>query len=301
MQPASLALALPSSHPFPRLALIGVGYIGGSAALAARRAGLVEHVVGYDPSAEALRAGRDRGVLDATASTLEDAVGDASLVLLAAPVGGLKDVLADLGALLPAAATVIDVGSVKSAIVAAAQAALPGGQFVGCHPMAGAELCGAENADPDIFPGRICFLCPPKNASARALSAAQAFWSGVGCRALAIEPEAHDRLMAAQSHLPHVAAYALAAALAPSLSLLDATTREGVPTTSLRDTTRIAASSPPVWRDIFLANAKNLLPLIDALEAHVRAIRLAVGQGDGAALEQLLAQGQAARRELVKS
>jgi prephenate dehydrogenase len=132
------------------------------------------------------------------------------------------------------------------------------------------------------------------------MDAARAFWSGIGCRVFSIEPQTHDRLMAAQSHLPHVAAYALAGALSPSLSFLGSITREASPTTSLRDTTRIAASSPAVWRDIFLANAGNLLPLIDELEANVRDIKAAVTKGDGAELERLLAKGQSARRQLVK-
>jgi prephenate dehydrogenase len=282
------------------VALIGVGYIGGSAVLAARRAGLVGRVVGYDVSAPACAAGRHKGVLDASASTLGEAVRDATLVVLAAPVRSLEGILRELAKVLPPEATVIDVGSVKSTVVSTADVALPSGRFVGCHPMAGAEFCGVESSDPRIFAGRACFLCRPSNVVPAALDAAQAFWAGIGCRVIAIDPQTHDRLMAAQSHLPHVAAYALAGALVPSLPFLDATTAEASPTTSLRDTTRIAASNPAVWRDIFLANAQDLLPLIEELEIYVRDIKAAVAKGDAAGLETLLAKGQSARQHLVK-
>jgi prephenate dehydrogenase len=285
---------------FPRLALLGVGYIGGSAVLAARQAGMLGHVVGYDVSASASIAGQQKGVLDASASTLAEAVRDADLVLLAAPVRSLEEILRDLGKLLPPDATVIDVGSVKTDVVAAAESFLPSGQFVGCHPMAGAEFCGVEAADAAIFSGRVCFLCPPTQVAPRAMAVAQSFWGGLGCRVIAIDPRTHDRLMAAQSHLPHVAAYALAGALSPSLSFLDSTTHEASPTTSLRDTTRIAASSPAVWRDIFLANAENLLPLMEELERNVRELKVAVEKGDAAELQRLLARGQTARQHLVK-
>jgi prephenate dehydrogenase len=285
---------------FPRLGLIGVGYIGGSAVLAARRAGLVGHVVGYDLSAEACRAGQRKGVIDEGAAALADAVRGADLVLLAAPVRSLPSLVRELAPVLASGATVIDVGSVKSDLLAAAEAALPSGQFVGCHPMAGAEFFGVEAADAGIFAGRVCFFCPPRNVRPSAVDAARTFWGGIGCRIATIDAETHDRLMAAQSQLPHVAAYALAGALLPSLPFLDSTTAEASPTTSLRDTTRIAASSPAVWRDILLANAKNLLPLITELESNVAQIKAAVAANDGALLESLLARGQTARQRLVK-
>jgi prephenate dehydrogenase len=126
------------------------------------------------------------------------------------------------------------------------------------------------------------------------------FWTAVGCQAVVIDPEVHDRLMAAQSHLPHVAAFALAAALAPELPFLDAAPAAASPTTSLRDTTRIAASGPAVWRDILLANGKHVLPLVQGLAGRVAAIAQAVAAGDGDALLRILAEGQACRRRLVK-
>ncbi len=285
---------------FPRLALIGVGYIGGSAGLAARRAGLVGEIVGYDSSPEVGKTAKAMGILDASAATPAEAVAGAALVLLAAPVRSMHELMRGLAPALLPDATVIDVGSVKVGIVAAAEADLPAGRFVGCHPMAGAEFSGVEAADADIFAGRVCFVCPSGNAQASAVAAANAFWRGLGCQTATIEPETHDRLMAAQSHLPHVAAYALAGALAPAMSFLEATTTAASPTTSLRDTTRIAASGPAVWRDILLANAAHVLPLIRELKTRVAEIESAVATGDGEALERILAAAQACRKQLVK-
>lgn len=289
-----------SQAHFPRLALLGVGYIGGSAVLAARRAGVIGQVVGYDIDPRATMAAQRAGIVDTIAASPEAAVRSASLVLLAAPVQSLAALVQSLAPSLASDATVIDVGSVKSAVMLAAEAALPGGQFVGCHPMAGAEFSGVEAADADIYPGRVCFVCPARNATADAVSAAHGFWRGIGCQTLAIDPEIHDRLMAAQSHLPHVAAFALAAALAPDLSFLESFVTPANSATSLRDTTRIASSGPKVWRDILLANAHHVLPRIEQLEKCVGDIRAAVAAGDGAALERLLTAGQACRQRLVK-
>lgn len=285
---------------YQRLALLGVGYIGGSAGLAARRAGVVGEIVGYDPSPAAIQAAIRMGILDASATSPEEAIVGASLVLLAAPVRSMHDLMhAIASALLPETA-VIDVGSVKAGIVAAAEAILPAGCFVGCHPMAGAEFSGVEAADANIFAGRICFICPSRNARESSVEAAHDFWRGVGCQTATIEPETHDRLMAAQSHLPHVAAYALAGSLAPAMPFLENTTTVASPTTSLRDTTRIAASGPAVWRDILLANAAHVLPLIQELETRVAEIKAAVVGGDGEALERILTAAQSCRKRLVK-
>jgi prephenate dehydrogenase len=289
-----------SNAPFSRLALIGVGYIGGSAALAARRAGLVGRVTGYDVDPQAGPLACARGVVDEMADSAEAAAAGASLVLLAAPVLSLAGLVRRIAGSLAPTATVMDVGSVKQPVVLAADAALPGGRFVGCHPMAGAEHVGVGAADPEIFAGRVCFLCPTEQTSAEATSAAARFWQGLGCQVASIEPSLHDRLMAAVSHLPHVAAFALAAGLADAIPLVESNALPGRPTTSLRDTIRIAASSPQVWRDILLANREHLLPLVRELEKRVRSIGAAMAAGDAPALEAALALGQACHRRLVK-
>ncbi len=280
------------------MALIGVGYIGGSAALAARRAGGVGRVVGYDPEPRALQVGQERAVIDEAAPSPEAAVREASFVLLAAPVRSLGRSAARIASAVRPEATVVDVGSVKQTVMAEAQAALPGGQFVGCHPLAGAEHVGVAAADAAIYPGRVCFVCPSPLSRVEATAAAHAFWSSVGCQVIEISPAQHDELMAAVSHLPHVAAFALAASLADSLPFLEGHAQAA--TTSLRDTSRVAASSPTVWRDILLANREHLLPLMRRLAQRVEDLTSAVENSDAAALESVLALGQSCRQRLVK-
>jgi cyclohexadieny/prephenate dehydrogenase len=285
---------------FSPLALLGAGYIGGSVALAARRAGLAARVVGYDQDPAAVAVARQRGIIDEAAATPEQAVAGAALVVLAAPVGSLGPLAARIAGAVSPSALVIDVGSVKGAVVAAVETAMPTGRFVGCHPMAGNERSGPAAADEDLFRGRTCFVCPGPRATEAALAQASAFWRALGARVLTIAPEPHDAAMAAVSHLPHVAAFALAASLAERLPALDQAGPAAASTTSLRDTTRIAASSPAVWRDIFLENRAHLLPLARALEAQVVGLRAAIERGDGPALEALLETGRAAREALVK-
>jgi prephenate dehydrogenase len=261
---------------------------------------VVGQVVGYDPLPAATQAAARMGIVDAALATPQETVRGASLVLLAAPVRSIEALLHAIAPALEPETTVIDVGSVKAAILAAAETALLGGRFVGCHPMAGAEFSGVEAANGKIFAGRVCFICPGQSSHASAVRVAHEFWRGVGCQTVTIEVGIHDRLMAAQSHLPHVAAFALAAALAPAMPFLETTTTAASPTTSLRDTTRIAASGPAVWRDILLANTAYVLPLIQELETRVDEIRAAVKAGDGEALERILAVGQSCRKRLVK-
>jgi prephenate dehydrogenase len=171
---------------------------------------------------------------------------------------------------------------------------------VGCHPLAGNERSGPAAADPNLFRDRVCFICPGARAGRAVQEQAAAFWGALGARVLTIQPEPHDAAMAAVSHLPHVAAFALAAALGERLPALEALGPAAGITTSLRDTTRIAASSPAVWRDIFLENRAHLLPLARALETQVSALRAAIEAGDGAALEALLAAGRAARERITR-
>ena len=281
-----------------RLALLGVGYIGGSAALAAKRAGLVGEVIGYDIDPQVGDIAMDKGVVDRFSTRVEDAVAGADLVLLAAPVRCLDGLVMSAAPALEPNSLVMDVGSVKHDFVKGTAPRLPPGRLVGCHPMAGAEFTGVAFADPAIFQGRLCYLCPPDGTPESATNRATNFWLGIGCRTQLIDPRVHDRLMALQSHLPHVAAFALAASLSEDLTFIEA--QAPSTTTSLRDTSRIAASSPSIWRDILLANAEELLPLIRRMGSKVREIGAAMEARDGAKLESLLSEGQNARLRLVK-
>ncbi len=286
------------SSAFSPLAVLGVGYIGGSLALAARDAGLVSRIVGYDVDERASASARSRGILDDVCATPEAAVAGAAMVVLCAPVASLAPLARRIAPALSPAALVIDVGSVKAPVVREVEAMLPG-QFVGCHPLAGAEHAGVDAADGGIFRGRVCFVCRGPSVEGKALATATAFWQRLGARVVAMDPEPHDACMAAVSHLPHVAAFALAASLLDALAGPGPTQEALAPTTSAKDTTRIAASSPAVWRDIFLENRGPLLPLVRALEGRVAAISAAIAAGDGATLEALLAAGRAGRNRLM--
>jgi prephenate dehydrogenase len=283
------------------LALLGTGYMGGSLALAARQAGLVGRVVGFDAVAGHAAQAQARGILDEVAPTPELAASQADLVVLATPVGSLAPLAARIAPAVGAEAVVIDIGSVKGPVVAAIEATDLGGRFVGCHPLAGTEVSGPTHADERLYAGKPCFVCPGPRATEAAIGAAERLWSGVGATLLRMTADAHDAFMAAASHLPHVGAFAVAGALAGAAEMLEATIPASFPPTSLRDTTRVAASSPVMWRDIFIANRAHLLPLVGQLEARLAELRGAIERGDEAALEAFLTRARACRRRVVKT
>jgi prephenate dehydrogenase len=279
------------------MALLGVGYMGGSLALAARKAGLVSRVVGYDIDPEAAAVAHRRGIVDETTERPEQAVGGAALVVLAGPVRSLAPLAASVAEAVAPGALVIDIGSVKAEVVSAIEATALFDRFVGCHPLTGTEATGPAAADESLYAGKACFICPGPRAGAEPVARARRFWEALGSTVLTMGPEEHDRIMAAGSHLPHVGAFALAASLERSVDLLLGPTV--YPPTSLRDSTRVAASSPAVWRDILLANRGHLLPLVKQLESCVQQMRAALEREDADSLHALLARGQAVRRKVV--
>jgi prephenate dehydrogenase len=282
---------------FARLAVAGVGLIGGSLAAAARAAGLAGEVVGYGRSEANLRTALDRGLVDRVTQDAAAAVAGADAVVLAAPVGGCAALAAALRPHAAPGTLLTDVGSVKGALVAALEAAWAGiGPVVGAHPIAGSEASGAAAARGDLFRGRRCILTPTAATDAGALARVRALWEGVGARVEEMAPDLHDELLARASHLPHVVAYALAAAVADAhprgRRALDYVG------TGFRDATRIAGSPPALWRDIALANAPALRSALGEFRAALDRLEALVAGGDGAGLERALAAAQAARRRL---
>lgn len=277
--------------PFERAAIVGVGLIGGSLALAAKQAGLIKEAIGVGRSAANLAVARERGLVDRTVREPSE-IGPVDLVLLAVPVRSTAAVVASLLPHLPASAVLTDVGSVKGDVVAAVEALLPAPRaFVGGHPIAGSEQAGAQAARADLFRDARCILTPTPRTDAGALRRVRALWEGVGARVDEMSPAAHDQALAWVSHLPHVVAYALVRALAavdPELAALAGG--------SWRDTTRVAASSPELWRDIFLANADALGAATQAFGAELERLRALVAGGDAAALDAWLEQAAAAKR-----
>lgn len=288
--------ALAGAPRLGRVGLIGCGHIGGSLALALKQVGMVREIVAADVSAAALERARALGICDETAPTDEDAARGADLVVLAAPVRAIPGIATRIAGVLRDGAIVTDVGSTKLAIVKACEQALEGrGHFVGGHPMAGTEKSGPESADPLLFEGRRVFLTPTPRTDGAALATVAGLWEAIGARIVQVDAAEHDRILAAVSHLPHVAAYALAAAAAAQ----GVERLAGFAGTSFEHSTRVAATAPGIWIDIFLDNREALLPLVDALAARVGQLRQAIAAGDAAEIGRLLVEGRAARQRIL--
>lgn len=281
-----------------KLAILGVGLIGGSFALALKRAGVVGQVIGYGRSRENLEAARSLGVLDVIADTPGAAVEQADAICLAAPVGALPDLLTQIAPYLRDDALIIDVGSTKQDVILAARAALGDriAQFVPGHPIAGAEDSGAAAARPELFHGKSVILTPLPENGAEAVAQVAGWWQACGAEVAEMEAERHDRIFAAVSHLPHLAAFALVAELAerPEAALFFQHAGSG-----FRDFTRIAASHPEMWRDIALANQGALLGEIDRYQEALARLRQLLESGDSAALQALFERASTARRTLT--
>lgn len=285
---------------FQNIAIFGVGLIGGSFALALKAAGAVSHVTGVGRSRASLERARELGIIDAIAGPVEDAVRAADLILVAAPVAQTEAILAFIAPHLQPHTVVTDAGSTKCDVVAAARKALGGkiAQFVPGHPIAGRELNGPDAAIPDLYIGKKAVITRlPENADADVARVAAA-WQQCGAIIHHLSPEDHDRVFAAVSHLPHLLAYALVDDIArkPHADLLFQYAASG-----FRDFTRIAGSSPEMWRDISLANREALLGELDAYMAQLAQVRDRLAAADGAELEAVYANAQRARMTWIRT
>ncbi len=286
-----------------RLTVLGLGQLGGSFALAARASGRTTEIVGFGRSEASLADARRLGLADRTCTDPRDAVRGARTILIATPLRSVSALVASIRDALEPGALVMDVGSVKGTAVRDIEGPLFGSasvcavSFVACHPLAGTERFGPAAASADLYRGRRCIVCPSARTPAEALARAKEAWTAVGAEVILMPAALHDETMAAVSHLPHVAAYALARVLG-DLSAEVTASALALPTTSLRDTTRIAASSPAMWRDIFLENREALLPLVARLEEAVGLLRTAISAGDAAALEAVLEAARTTRDRL---
>jgi len=279
---------------FRRMTVVGVGLIGGSLGLAARRAGLVEHVLGVSRSRQNRETALRRGLVDEATEDLAGALAETDLAVLATPVAAIVGMLPEVARRIPPAALVTDVGSVKAPIAAAADAALPDGRFVGGHPIAGKEQSGPEVADPELFAGAPCILTPTARTRREAVERIAALWAGVGGAVVRLEAAWHDDLFASVSHLPHVAAFALMDAV---LSMEQDGERIRFAGGGLRDFTRVAGSDPVMWRDIFLMNRAMVLKSLAEYRGALDRLERAIREGRGEELAALLAQARKAREE----
>jgi 3-phosphoshikimate 1-carboxyvinyltransferase len=283
--------------PIERLGIVGVGLIGGSFALAARAAGLAREVVGLGRGQANLDVALERGIVD-RASTDPGILAGAEVVLLATPVGGLAPSARAIAASVADGAIVTDAGSVKTTIVSACSAALGSrARFVGGHPIAGTEESGAAAADAGLFRGARCVLTPVEDTDRAALAAVRALWEAVGMEVIELSPEVHDRLLATVSHVPHVLAFSLSLAAGAAPASPDPIAFAGP---SFRDATRVALSSPEMWRDILVANADALDETLARFRAELDRLERAIRAHDVAALDGMLARAREVRSRLVK-
>ena len=282
-----------------KVVIIGVGLIGGSFARALRAAGAAGTIVGVGRSAEAMARALELGIVDQVA-TIEEAMRGADLVLIAAPVAQTGPVLASLLPFLEPQTIVTDAGSTKSDVTAAARAALGAkvGQFVPGHPIAGRETNGPDAAIVDLYRGKKTVLTPLPENSAADVARVAAAWRACGAVIHYLSAEEHDTVFASVSHLPHLLAYALVHDIAakPHAGLLFQFAASG-----FRDFTRIAASSPEMWRDITLANQPALLGELDAYLAQLTALRAMLAARDGTGIEAVYTNAQQARRRWIEA
>ncbi|MGE4110688.1 MAG: prephenate dehydrogenase [Burkholderiales bacterium] len=286
---------MPAKNRINKLVVIGVGLIGGSFALALKKARMVKQVVGVGRSRRNLQVALKRGVIDVAETDAARAVEGADLVLVGAPVGQMPGIFAHIAPFLPPQAVVTDAGSTKQDVIRAARKHLGAHfpMFVPAHPIAGTEHSGAAAAFPELFRERNLILLPQKETKAAAVRLVRAAWAVCGARIVRLDAAEHDAIFGAVSHLPHVVAFALVHLLARQR---DAKRLLGFSGGGLRDTVRIAGSSPEMWRDICIANRAALLPLIDGYVAELKAARRALAAADGDTLQAMFSTAQRARR-----
>ena len=276
------------------LVILAPGLLGGSVARAARARGAAGHITLWARRPEVRPALRGQPWCDTVAETPEEAVRTARLVVLAAPVEKIVDLARQIAPHLPAGAIVTDVGSVKARLVHECnRARRPGTHFIGAHPMAGSEKTGWENATPTLFEGRVCFVTPQPDDDPSAVAAVQAFWAGLGARVVTLAAAEHDRIVAHISHLPQ----ALATTLATLLAGRDPAWRD-LAGGGLRDTTRIAASDPAMWTEIFQQNRDEVLAALQAYETELAGLRTAIANREWPEVHARLEHGQGWRQGL---
>jgi cyclohexadieny/prephenate dehydrogenase len=285
--------------PFARVSIIGLGLIGSSVARAVKANMPEVRVTGFDADPEVRDRARDLGFCDDVADTAGTAVIDAGLVILCVPVGAMGPVAELMAADLPADAIVSDVGSCKQSVAEALAAALPQATIIPAHPVAGTEKSGPDAGFATLFKGRWCILTPPANAPEAAVAALSTFWQRLGADVELMDAAHHDLVLAVTSHLPHLIAYTI---VGTASDLEDVTESEVIKYSAggFRDFTRIAASDPVMWRDVFLNNKEAVLEMLQRFSEDLTALQRAIRYGKGDDLEALFARTRDIRRSIVE-
>lgn len=284
---------------YDRVALIGLGLIAGSMSLAMREAGLARSIVGHARTEETRRTAREIGLVDAVFDTAAEAVAGADLIVLAVPVGAMGAVAAEIGPHLAPGATVTDVGSVKRAVVDAVAPHLPAGvHFVPAHPIAGTEQSGPRAGFAALFRNRWCIVVPQPDGDPAATARLRALWEGMGSRVEEMEADHHDLVLAVTSHAPHLIAYTMVG-VADDLERVTDSEVIKFSAAGFRDFTRIAASDPTMWRDVFLTNRDATLEILGRFTEELFALQRAIRMGDGAHLHAYFTRTRAIRRGII--
>jgi cyclohexadieny/prephenate dehydrogenase len=284
---------------FTKVALIGVGLIGASMAHAIRRGGVAAHIAGYAPRQETFDKAKKVGFAHSLHRELEPALRNADLVVLATPVGTYGELAKAAAPHLAKNAILTDVGSVKAAVVRDVGPHVPEGvHFIPAHPIAGTEQSGPEAGFAELFDGRWCILTPPPGTDPEAIETLRTFWRRLGSDVEVMDPKHHDLVLAITSHLPHLIAYNIVG----TADDLEAVTESEVIKYSaggFRDFTRIAASDPTMWRDVFLNNREAVLEVLGRFSEDLSALQRAIRWGDGDALFNLFTRTRAIRRGII--
>jgi len=284
---------------FKRIALIGFGLIGGSIARAARAQGLAGEIVTTARSEKTRARVAELSIVDSVVATNVEAVSDADLVILCIPVGACGPVAQEIASRLKPGAIVSDVGSVKGTVVKDMAPYLPKAvHFVPAHPVAGTEHSGPDSGFPELFIDRWCILTPPEGTDTSAIERLRAFWAAMGAKVEVMTPEHHDLVLAITSHLPHLIAYTI---VGTADELAQVTSSEVIKFSAggFRDFTRIAASDPTMWRDVFLANKDAVLEMLGTFNEDLSKLTRAIRRGDGEALFDHFTRTRAIRRGIV--
>lgn len=302
VQPSRDDRTIPPALPvFDRVAILGLGLIGGSVARAARKHALANAIVGYDRDAGVGERVRQIGFVDRVADTARDAVSGADCVVLAIPVGACAPAIVEIADSLMPGAVLTDVGSVKGCVVRDVGPHVPPGvHFIPGHPIAGTEFSGPDAGFAELFDGRYCVLTPPGAADPAALARLTAFWEGVGSTVEVMSADHHDRVLAITSHLPHLIAYTIVGTAAE----LEEDIKQEVirfSASGFRDFTRIAASDPVMWRDVFLNNKEATLEIIQRFTEDLTALQKAIRRGDGARLQDWFIKTRSIRRSIIEA
>jgi len=294
-------MTIDSKPLFGKVALLGIGLIGSSMAYAMRRGGLAAHIAGYARSPETLEKAKVIGFADTLHDSPRPAVRDADFVVLATPVGTFGALAKEIAGDLTPGAILSDVGSVKTAVIRNVGPHVPKGiHFVPAHPIAGTEQSGPEAGFPELFDGRWCVLTPPPGTDPQAVETVKTLWRRCGSEVEIMDAKHHDLVLAITSHVPHLIAYNIVGTAAD----LETVTQGEVIKYSaggFRDFTRIAASDPTMWRDVFLNNREAVLEMLGRFNEDLTALQRAIRWGDGDALFNLFTRTRAIRRGVVEA